>query len=613
MSLQPGTTFAGHRIEAVAGRGGMGVVYRATHLALDIVVALKVIAPELAADEDFRARFQRESRLAASLDHPNLVPVRHAGEEDGLLYVTMRFVEGTDLRRMIAEWGPLDPGLAGELAGQIAGGLGAAHEAGLVHRDVKPANILVEERNGGFQAYLTDFGLTRRTTGSDALTRTGRWMGTIDYVAPEQIQGGEVDGRADVYSLGCVLFQALTGEVPFPRDTEVAKMYAHLHEEAPSVRELRPELPVAIDPVLRHATAIDPAGRYSAAPQLGRDAREVLGMPREGATAAPAAVAPLPPTIEAAGPAPGGPVDPTTPGGPSDGDGGEEPGATRPDMTQALPPEAKRWRSLVGAALAATGAVVAVLVGVAVFGGGGDGDGGSATAGGGGSQSGAARELAAFRADADAICTGIERQVEEASAAGEPQTEFLTTRAEIVKDGVARLRRMDVPPGQAESFRAYAVAREAFADRLLELRDALESGDTAAQARAQERIERTVERKMRLGEQLGMAACADVLPSRDRRQVVALSRNWILGRDTQRICAGGVTRTFLDERFGGSTERCVAEQEASPLAAEATLDDLFGVENVHATAVFSTDTGEVLVDTDFEDGTWKVDGSRVRG
>ena len=263
--LQPGNEFAGHRIEGVAGQGGMGVVYKATHLALEITVALKLIKPELARDESFRERFKRESRSAASIEHPNVLPVRHAGEEDGLLYITMRYVEGTDLRSLIDTRGRLEPARAVAILRDIAAALDAAHAAGLVHRDVKPANVLLEGADGSGHAYLTDFGLTRHTSSEVGLTKTGQWVGTLDYVAPEQIEGRPTDARSDVYALACVLYESLTGRVPFAKDSEVATMYAHLNEAAPAPRESVPDLPPAIDEVLARALAKDPKERYPSA------------------------------------------------------------------------------------------------------------------------------------------------------------------------------------------------------------------------------------------------------------------------------------------------------------------------------------------------------------
>ena len=221
--LGAGTEFAGHRIEEVIGRGGMGVVYRAIDLNLDREVAVKVIAPQLAGDEDFRARFRREWRLAASIRHPHVVMIYRAGEDDGQMYVSMDYIRGTDLRAMIDHQGALEPRQAAGIIEQVAGALDAAHAAGLVHRDIKPANVLIAQRDGYADAYLTDFGLSKQLrSGTTALTKTGMFVGTVDYVAPEQLRGDPVDARADIYSLGCVLYEALTGDIPFPRDSEPA-------------------------------------------------------------------------------------------------------------------------------------------------------------------------------------------------------------------------------------------------------------------------------------------------------------------------------------------------------------------------------------------------------
>ena len=213
-----GATFADHVIRGVAGRGGMGVVYRALHVPLKREVALKVIASEVAQNEEFRARFRRELEAAASIQHPNVIAIHHAGEEDGQLYVTMRFVEGNDLARIVAAETRLEPVRAAVLIGQVAAALDAAHARGFVHRDVKPANVLVEGGDGIEHALLTDFGLTKTMQAETKVTQTGMLVGTFDYTAPEQLDERDVDARTDVYALGCVLFQTLTGRVPYPRD-----------------------------------------------------------------------------------------------------------------------------------------------------------------------------------------------------------------------------------------------------------------------------------------------------------------------------------------------------------------------------------------------------------
>src|SRR4051794_7008428 len=228
--LAPGAVVAGYRIESVIGRGGMGVVYRAVELDLDRVVALKVIAPELLEDPDIRARFLREARTAASIEHPNVIPVHAAGERDGVAYLVMRFVAGDDLRTLIQRDGPLSPGRAADVASHVGAGLDAIHRAGFIHRDVKPANVLVD---GDGHVYVTDFGLAKQVLSHAGATRTGQWVGTLDYVAPEQIRGGRVDARADVYALGGVLCFILTGHVPFEREADAAKMWAQLSDPPP--------------------------------------------------------------------------------------------------------------------------------------------------------------------------------------------------------------------------------------------------------------------------------------------------------------------------------------------------------------------------------------------
>ncbi|MGH2530032.1 MAG: protein kinase domain-containing protein [Actinomycetota bacterium] len=276
-----GTELAGHQILAVIGRGGMAVVYLAEHLRLGRKVALKILGPELAEDEAFRARFTRESRIAAGLDHPNIVTVYDAGEADGILYISMRYVAGTDLERLLRSETNLDPAWAVSIASQCAAALDAAHAQGLVHRDVKPANILLapDRHTSTDRVYLSDFGVTKRLHSGAGLTRTGQFVGTVDYVAPEQIQGEVLDGRADVYSLGCVLYRCLTGDVPFPRDTEVGTIYAHLEDNAPSPSERRPELPSRLDEVLARALAKSPGERFGTCRGLAEAAAEAIGPP----------------------------------------------------------------------------------------------------------------------------------------------------------------------------------------------------------------------------------------------------------------------------------------------------------------------------------------------
>src|SRR5258706_15129154 len=245
--LAPGSQFGAYRVESIAGEGGMGVVYRAVQLGLERTVALKVITPAFAHDPEFRSRFKRESKLAASIEHPNVIPVYEAGESDGTLFLAMRFVDGTDLRTLLAREGRLEPIRVARFVAQIANALDAAHAAGLVHRDVKPANALLASQD---HVYLTDFGLTKRAASGSAMTKTGQMVGTVDYVAPEQVEGGSVDARTDVYSLGCVLYHLLTGRVPYDKPTEMAKLFAHVHEPPPAPSTEVPGLPPEIDEVV---------------------------------------------------------------------------------------------------------------------------------------------------------------------------------------------------------------------------------------------------------------------------------------------------------------------------------------------------------------------------
>ena len=279
VDLQPGTEFAGYRIVSTLGRGGMAVVYLAEHDWLQRKVALKVLAPQLTEDERFRERFVRESRLAASLDHPNVVPIYEAGASGGDLFIAMRYVEGTDLRTVLAESGPLDPARAIGICRQVAAALDAAHEQGLVHRDVKPGNVLVARARGseaGEHVYLSDFGLTKRSTSESGVTGTGQFVGTLDYAAPEQFQGGTPDARTDVYSLGCVLFECLTGHPPFRSENDAGLMYAHLQEQPPRVTVDRPELPKEIDAVIARAMAKAPEVRQPSAGALIDEAARAL-------------------------------------------------------------------------------------------------------------------------------------------------------------------------------------------------------------------------------------------------------------------------------------------------------------------------------------------------
>jgi CHASE2 domain-containing sensor protein/predicted Ser/Thr protein kinase len=274
-SLEPTAIIAGYRIERAIGRGGMGVVYRATQLALERPVAIKLIATERARNPVFRGRFELESRMAASIEHPNVIPVYEAGEDDGLLFIAMRLVEGTDLEDLLERVGALEPSRTVRLIGQLAGALDAAHAHGLVHRDVKPANVLLTRDE---YLYLTDFGVAKHVAAGAGVTQAGQWVGTLGYLAPEQIRGEAVGASADIYALAGVLHHCLTGQVPFPRDNDAAKLWAHVNAPVPAASRLRPGLPDAIDEVIARGMAKDPAARFQSAAELAHACAQALGV-----------------------------------------------------------------------------------------------------------------------------------------------------------------------------------------------------------------------------------------------------------------------------------------------------------------------------------------------
>jgi hypothetical protein len=346
--LAPGAVVAGCRIESVVGRGGMGVVYRAVELELARVVALKVIAPELLEEPEIRERFLKEARTAASIEHPNVIPIYAAGERDGVAYLVMRFIDGQDVRSLVRRGGPLAPGRAAELVARAGGGLDAIHRAGYVHRDVKPANVLVD-RDG--HVYVTDFGLAKQVISRGGATGTGNWVGTLDYVAPEQIRGGRVDARADVYALGGVLFFVLTGGVPFEREGDEAKLWAQLSEPPPVPSQVQPGIPREFDGVVARALAKRPDDRFPSAGDLGRAAQAAAS---GGAPSQPERM------VARGAAAPGGAL--TEPGL------AEETSTVtgRRRETVALPTTRRRRERLVGGALAAVAAATIAIVTVAV-------------------------------------------------------------------------------------------------------------------------------------------------------------------------------------------------------------------------------------------------------
>jgi serine/threonine protein kinase len=324
-----GDEFAGYRLRAVLGRGGMSVVYQAENPRLGSVIALKVLAPELATDDVFRARFLEESRIAASLNHPNVIPIYDMGSCDGLLYIAMRYVSGTDLRQVIKKRGRVVPATAIFLLGQAARALDAAHRQGLVHRDVKPGNLLIErgsDDDDPDHVYLSDFGITKHAMSRSGLTSTGQFLGTIDYVAPEQIQGTSVLGLADQYSLGCVLYECVTGRVPFEKDLDAAIIFAHVQESPTMPTILRPELPPAVDDVFARVLAKQPGERYGSCREFIEAARAALG----GLAAAPAVI---PPTVAPSEYTPSGVTPPGSMPSGATPPGSMPSGATPPGIT----------------------------------------------------------------------------------------------------------------------------------------------------------------------------------------------------------------------------------------------------------------------------------------
>jgi CHASE2 domain-containing sensor protein len=276
-ALEPTAVIAGYRLEDVVGRGGMGVVYRATQLALERPVAVKLIAAEHAQDPVFRERFKVESRVASSIEHPSVIPVYETGEDEGLLFIAMRLVDGIDLARLLGHTGALEPTRAARIIGQIAGALDAAHARRLVHRDVKPANVLLT-LDEPEHAYLTDFGVAKQLGALTRVTRAGQWVGTLDYMAPEQIRGEEVDASADIYALAGLLYRCVTGEVPFPRESEPATLWAHLSAPRPAPSALRSELPETLDHVIARGMAKDPTARFASAAALAHACAGAVGI-----------------------------------------------------------------------------------------------------------------------------------------------------------------------------------------------------------------------------------------------------------------------------------------------------------------------------------------------
>jgi hypothetical protein len=512
IELSEGDRFAGYRIERRLGRGGMGVLYLALEPGLERRVALKLIAPEAAADEVFARRFAEESKIAASIEHPNVVPIYAAGEEGGVPFIAMRYVAGADLARRLAREGRLDPGAAADLIAQVGGGLDAIHAAGLVHRDVKPANVLLAGGEGAEHAYITDFGVARNVATESGLTQTGRFVGTLDYVAPEQISGGTVDALSDVYALGCLLFKLLTGEVPFPREGEAARLFAHLNDPPPAPSLYVPEVSMALDDVVIRAMSKASEDRYPSAGDLGRAAQAALRGERptlpEQTVATGAAATRAAETIPARE--------------------GEGTAATRQlsgdtAATAALPaePGSQRRRrgrgrpALAGGALALAAAIAAVAV-LASGGGGSSPDAASGTTKSVRPQPKAPLKILSeseLIAKADAICTHskvtyVATLHEFPEGETTPSVPYSKILAGISTRAVRRLDSLPPPASSSGPYGEYVAAQERVKNYDRQALEAAEDGDTAAYLRARESRDSEAEERYDLARVVGLEKCS---------------------------------------------------------------------------------------------------------
>jgi hypothetical protein len=499
-----GDEFAGYRIEQILGRGGMGVLYLAVEPGLERRVALKLIAPEAAADEVFARRFAEESRVAASIEHPNVVPIYAAGEEAGVPFIAMRYVSGSDLGRRLAREGRLQPPGAAALIAQVGNGLDAIHAAGLVHRDVKPANVLLAGTGGEDHAYITDFGVARNVATESGLTQTGRFVGTLDYVAPEQISGGTVDARADVYALGCLLFKLLTGEVPFPRDTEAARLYAHLNDPPPAPSLHATEVSMGLDDVVIRAMSKDPDDRYPSAGDLGRAAVAALSGSRPD----------LPERTVATGAAATRTAETTTAVEPTP----DEPTAATRRLVPADGPHRRRLLAA-AAAVAAIGAIVATIAL-----GGGDGGSKDATNPGGGATTASSNARpprpdpgpepparSQLIAKADAVCEDSQRrylEVRDLESEHSTDVPYAEALVRIARQRIRGLRRLTPPRRLAKPYGEYVEAQERVYDTDVQALGAAREGDTAGVEAARERRDAEDSLREELAREIGFTACS---------------------------------------------------------------------------------------------------------
>jgi serine/threonine protein kinase len=517
IELSDGDEFAGYRVERRLGRGGMGILYLAVEPGLERRVALKLIAPEAASDDVFARRFAEESRIAASIEHPNVVPIYAAGEEAGVPYIAMRYVAGADLARRLAREGRLSPEVAVGLIAQIGNGLDAIHAAGLIHRDVKPANVLLSGDEGGDHAYITDFGVARNVATESGLTQTGRFVGTLDYVAPEQISGGAVDARADVYALGCLLFKLLTGEVPFPKDGEAARLFAHLNDPPPAPSLYVPEVSMALDDVVIRAMSKSPDDRYPSAGDLGRAAQAALhgespAVP-ERTVATGAAATRTAETISTKAGETRNSAPPTEP-------------TRRLDDEAPLPTtklgraggSTRRW-ALIGGLAALLAAVVVVVV--LVSGGGGSSPDTAATAGPATTDSPKQKPKAKPKPKtltktelinrADSVCEASQNSYKSVSSQeGEetPDVAYATTLAGISQRAVNRFRRLVPPPGVEAAFDDYVEAQEQVMLYDRQALRAAEAGDASAYLAARERRDAEAGKRYDLAREVGLQTCS---------------------------------------------------------------------------------------------------------
>lgn len=491
--LAAGDEFAGYRIESRLGRGGMGILFLAVEPGLERRVALKLIAPEAAADDVFARRFAEESRIAASIEHPNVVPIYAAGEEGGVPWIAMRYVPGSDLGRRIAREGRLDPEGAVALIAQVGNGLDAIHAAGLVHRDVKPANVLLSGDSGSEHAYITDFGVARNVATQSGLTQTGRFVGTLDYVAPEQISGEPIDARVDVYALGCLLFKLLTGEVPFPREGEAARLYAHLNDPPPAPSLYVPSISMALDDVVARAMSKSPGDRYPSAGDLGRAAQAALS----GTTVS------VPERTVATGAA-----------------------ATREREapTQRLADEAKppgsRRPLLVGGLLALLAAAVVLAL---VISSGGDGDASGIDGAVGDTVAGTTTEKpkpkpqtltkAELIKKGDEICSdsqdtfGTYRE-EFPNGEGEANVPYSRLLVTISSRAINRFNKLNPPPKLEQPYEAYVKAQEEVGEWDKDALRAAEGEDLTAYLEARESRDQTLPEREQLADAVGFKVCS---------------------------------------------------------------------------------------------------------